>query len=319
MRHHTLAVLGLMLACALWGLSFPAMRALHMEQASRMPQATTAFLSAWLQVARFGLAALILLPFVCGRFRPTRLELRQGATLALWGGLGMALQADGLAHTDASVSAFLTQAYCVFLPLWASLVQRRRPSLRVIAATLLVLAGGGILSGVRWDTFRIGRGEAETILAAFLFTFQILTLESPRYTGNRALPVTVVMFAAIMLQFIPVSFALAGSPADLLTAGASPAAFALVALLALACSVGAYLLMNHWQPHVTATEAGLIYTTEPVITSFYVLFLPAWLGGFARICYPNESITQALWLGGGLIVGANLLMQLRRREAPEAP
>jgi drug/metabolite transporter (DMT)-like permease len=301
-----------MLSCALWGLSFPAMRALHIEQAGRMPDSTTAFLSAWLQVARFGTAALILLPFVLGKFRPTRLELRQGVMLALWGGLGMALQADGLAHTDASISAFLTQAYCVFLPLWATLVQRRRPSSRLIAATLLVLAGGAILSGVRLDTFRIGRGEAETILAAFLFTFQILTLESPRYTGNRALPVTVVMFAAITLQFVPISLALAGSPADILTAGASPAAAAMVLLLAVACSVGAYLLMNHWQPHVKATEAGLIYTTEPVITSVYVLFLPAWLGAIAHISYPNESITPALWLGGGLIVAANLLMQLRR-------
>ena len=301
-----------MLACALWGLSFPAMRALHIEQAGRLPESTTAFLSAWLQIARFGTAALILLPFACGRFRPTRLELRQGAMLATWGGLGMALQADGLAHTDASVSAFLTQAYCVFLPLWASLVQRRKPTLRVVVATLLVLAGGAVLSGMRLDTFRIGRGETETILAAFLFTFQILTLESTRYTGNRALPVTVVMFAAITLQFIPISLALANSPADLLTAGASPAAAALVLLLALACSVGAYLLMNHWQPHVTATEAGLIYTTEPVITSLYVLFLPAWLGGLAHISYPNESLTPSLWLGGGLIVGANLLMQWRR-------
>ena len=34
-------------------------------------------------------------------------------------GAGMALQADGLAHTPASTSAFLTQAYCVILPLVA--------------------------------------------------------------------------------------------------------------------------------------------------------------------------------------------------------
>jgi len=311
MRHHSIPVLGLILACALWGLSFPVMKALHLEQAGRMPEVGSAFLSAWLQIARFGLAALILLPFALAVARPTRLELRQGAVIAMWGGLGMALQADGLAHTDASISAFLTQAYCVFLPLWASLVQRRRPTARVLVATVLVLMGGGILSGVSLTEFRIGRGEAETILAAFLFTFQILTLEHPRYTGNRALPVTLVMFVGIALQFVPITLLMARQPWDLIAAGASVPAMALVLLLSLFCSVGAYLLMNYWQPHVTATEAGLTYTTEPVITALYVLFLPAWLGCFIGQSYPNETITPALWLGGGLIVGANLLMQLR--------
>ncbi|MCF7733975.1 MAG: DMT family transporter [Akkermansiaceae bacterium] len=312
MRHSSLPVFGLMLCCALWGLSFPAMRALHLEQAARLPDTTSAFLSAWLQLARFGLAALILLPFVLRRHRPTRLEWRQGTVLALWGGMGMALQADGLAHTDASISAFLTQAYCVFLPLWASLVQRRRPTLRVLAATLMVLVGGGVLSGVSLTEFRIGRGEAETILAAFLFTFQILTLEHPRYAGNRALPVTMVLFTVITLQFVPITLLMARQPWDLIAAGASLPALGLVGLLAVVCSVAAYLLMNHWQPKVTATEAGLIYTTEPVATALYVLFLPAWFASFIGCAYPNESFTPALWLGGGLIVGANLLMQWRR-------
>jgi hypothetical protein len=106
----------LILACALWGLSFPVVKALHLEQTSRLPGVGSEFLAAWIQVARFGLGALILLPFAWRRGWPTRLEWRQGMWLACWGGLGMVVQADGLAHTDASTSAFLTQAYCVILP-----------------------------------------------------------------------------------------------------------------------------------------------------------------------------------------------------------
>jgi drug/metabolite transporter (DMT)-like permease len=302
----------LILACALWGLSFPVMKALHLEQAGRLPDVTSGFLSAWLQVTRFGMAALMLLPLVARGGWPTRLELRQGLFIALWGGLGMGLQADGLAHTDASTSAFLTQAYCVFLPLWACLVQRRPPTLRVFLATVLVLAGGAVLSGLRLDHFRIGRGEAETVLAAFLFTFQILVLENPKYATNRALPVTLVMFAGITAFFVPITLLMANQPVDSLRAGASWPALVLVLVLALFCSVGAYLLMNHWQRRVTATEAGLIYTTEPVITAIYVLALPGWLGNFIGQSYPNETLTPALMVGGSLIVGANLLMQWRR-------
>ena len=311
-------VVFLMLTCAMWGLTFPVMKAMHLEQAARLPEATTQFLSAWMQVARFGTAALILLPFVVWKAHPTRLELRQGLWIALWGGLGMGIQADGLAYTDASISAFLTQGYCIFLPLWACLKLRKAPGARVIVATLLVLTGGAVLAGVRLDHLRLGRGELETIIAAFLFTFQILILEDPKYAATRGMPVTLVMFVGITVLFVPITVLLAAHPLDCLRAGASLPTCAMVLVLASLCSVGAYLLMNIWQPRVSATEAGLIYTTEPVFTAIYVLFLPAMLGMFIHHIYPNETITPALVIGGSLIVAANVLMQWKRKAHPPA-
>ncbi len=313
-----MAVFFLILTCALWGLSFPVVKALHLEQATRLPEATSGFLSAWMQVARFGMAALLLAPFVARGGLPTRLELRQGLWIALWGGLGMCIQADGLAHTDASISAFLTQAYCIFLPLWACLKHRKPPNPRVLLATVLVLSGGAVLSGIRLDHFRLGRGEAETILAAFLFTFQILLLEDPKYEKTRGLPVTFVMFAGITILFLPVTLLMASHPADCLVAGASWPALLMLLVLALFCSVGAYLLMNTWQPRVPATEAGLIYTTEPVFTALYAVFLPNLLSGLIHNTYQNETITRSLLAGGSLIIAANVLMQWKRKTHPPA-
>jgi drug/metabolite transporter (DMT)-like permease len=83
----------------------------------------------------------------------------------------------------------------------------------------------------------------------------------------------------------------------------------LIASLALFCSVGAYVLMNVWQPHVPATDAGLIYTIEPVFTAIYVLFVPRWLGSLVNETYPNETITIQMIIGGSLILAANALMQ----------
>jgi len=288
------------------------MKALHLEQAVRLPDATTQFLSAWMQIARFGMAALILLPFVIRSGRPTRMELRQGLWIALWGGLGMGLQADGLAHTDASISAFLTQTYCIFLPLWACLKQRKAPGSRIIYATLLVLTGTAILSGMRFDHLRMGRGEVETIMAAFFFTFQILVLEDPKYADTRGLPVTFVMFVGIVILFVPITAMFAKHPMDCLAAGASLPASVMILVLASFCSVIAYLLMNIWQPRVSAIEAGLIYTTEPVVTAIYVLFLPGLLGKFIGSTYANETITHSLLIGGSFIVAANVLMQWKR-------
>lgn len=307
----TMPSLMLILACALWGLSFPLIKVLDIDQRARLPEASGVFLATWLQMARFGLAALVMAPFIarCGL---TRSELSQAARLALWGGLGMALQAWGLGHTNASTSAFLTQAYCVFLPLVACFRTRCMPEGRIIVATILVLAGGAILSGVRPGDLRIGKGEIATLAASFLFTFQILTLENPKYAGNRGLPVTFAMSGFIALLFFPICLPLAPEPFALLTAGASTVSFGILTALALLCSVGAYGLMNSWQPRVSATEAGLIYTTEPVFTASFAMFLPSLLAGIMGCGYENEKLNATLLGGGALILLANLLMQWKR-------
>lgn len=310
-------VLFLIVACALWAVSFPIVKALDYEQSARLGGVSQAFLAAWLQMARFGLAALLMAPFLIHR-RPTRREVAQGGWLALWGGIGMALQAWGLTRTEASTSAFLTQAYCVILPLIACVRTRSAPTTRTLIATAMVVIGGAILSGVRPGTLNIGEGELATLAAAFIFTFQILTLENPKYENNRGLVVTFAMCAWITMIFLPVSWLLAPSPALLIEAGASWPAFTLIFALALLCSVGAYGLMNCWQPRVSATEAGLIYTIEPVFTAGFVMFLPVLLGRLVGHPYPNETLTFSLISGGSLILSANVLMQWKRPPHPPA-
>lgn len=305
-------VILLILACALWGLSFPLIKALQMEQAIRVPDAGSVFLSTWIQCARFGLGALLLLPFVLRGGKPTRLEWRQGIRLAALGGVGMILQADGLAYTDASTSAFLTQGYCIILSIIACIRLKRAPESQTLIATLLVIIGGAVLSGFTLENPRIGRGEMQTLIAAVFFAFQILTLENPTYRGNRSVRVTWVMCAANSVIFLPLVAITAPAPSAILAAGASWSALALVFILASFCSLGAYLLMNHWQPRVSAVEAGLIYTTEPVFTAFYALFMPAWVSRIAGMDYANETLTTSLLVGGALILAANVLMQLVR-------
>lgn len=303
----------LVITCALWGLSFPVIKALMIELDGRLPESSSVFLAAWIQVARFSLGALLLVPVVARLPRPTKLEWRQGLMLALWGGLGMGIQADGLSHTEASTSAFLTQAYCVVLPIWACIKFRRGPSIRVVTATLLVIAGGAILSGIRPGALALGRGELETLVAAFFFALQILTLENPRYRETRGRPVTLIMCMGIAAFYVPVVMVTTPTPNAVWEAGASGPAFLLVTVLAVCCTVGAFLLMNTWQRKIGATEAGLIYTTEPVFAAGYALFLPGLLAGLIGHAYLNESLTPNLVTGGGLILLANVAMQWSRK------
>jgi drug/metabolite transporter (DMT)-like permease len=108
------------------------------------------------------------------------------------------------------------------------------------------------------------------------------------------------------LLWLPVTLFTAPTTADVLNIGASIPAFVLIASLALFCSVGAYLIMNIWQRRISATEAGLIYTTEPIFAAGYALFLPVPLAALTATSYANETLTFSLVIGGALILLANI-------------
>jgi drug/metabolite transporter (DMT)-like permease len=307
--HHR-ALLWLLVATFLWSISFPFVQILYVEQKSLLPGASTLFLSTLLMATRFGIATMLMLPFVVGKMAKfTAREWEQGLSLALFGGVGMWLQADALAYTKASTCAFITQGYCVFLPLIHAIKQRRIPNIRIIMAMIMVVIGVAWLSGVKPSELHMGRGEAQTLLAAAIFTLQILCLENPRYQNNRSLPITWIMFLGITAFALPCAYIIADQPSDLTTAMQSTSSWILVATMSLLCSIAAFGLMNHWQGFVHSVEAGLIYCTEPVFTSIVAMFLPAIIGRMIGHPIANETWTYALIGGGLLITVANITVQ----------
>jgi drug/metabolite transporter (DMT)-like permease len=317
---HVQACVWLLAATAVWGLSFPIIKTLWLAQHAIVPALDSLCFAASLAVVRFGVAGFIMAA-LCWRSlqKVTRLEWEQGIGLGVFGGLGIFFQMDGLPHTDASVSAFLTQFYCLVIPIWVAWRQRVVPRFAVILSTVMVLAGVAVLSRFDWRQFKMGRGEAETLLAAVFFAGQILWLERPKYAGNRVSNFTVIMFGVIVLLMAPLALGTGPGIQALARAYSAPSVLALAGIVIFGCTLIAYTVMNVWQPHVTATEAGLIYCVEPLYASLFAAVLPAWLSTFAGVHYPNESLTWHLVTGGALITGANLLIQLeavwQRRQA----
>ncbi len=309
------AIRTLLFCTTLWGLSFPVMKALALAQQNLLPGADSWFLTALGVMYRFGVAGLILCVIFFSTLKKiSRREIEQGIVLGLFGGCGIFFQMDGIGYTAASTCAFLTQGYCVFIPLWVALTHRRWPPLKIFLSTVLVVVGVAILAKLNFNGFKLGRGELETLIASLLFTGQILSLEHPRYATNRPGNFSAVMFLVMALLCVPLVCAMAPSAAACVQAYASLPACGFLAILVVFCTLFAYVLMNHWQKYVTATEAGLIYCIEPVIASLLSLFLPAIFSVWAHIHYPNEQLTARLFLGGGLITAANLLLQSKWLE-----
>jgi hypothetical protein len=147
-----------------------------------------------------------------------------------------------------------------------------------------------------------------------MFTGQILNLERPRYAENRPLCMTFFLFLVMAAVALPIALKTAPNIAAWWQAYGSPATAGMLVILIVLCTLVAFCLMNVWQRRVRATEAGLIYTAEPVFASFAALFLPAILSQWAGIEYRNEFVTARLLVGGGLITAANVLLLSRWLE-----
>lgn len=309
---HAKAVRLLALATLFWGLSFPIMKSIGALQAQLLPEASTWFTTSLVIIARFGISAVII-GLVAARTlrRLTWIEIYQGGGLGFFGGIGLIFQMDGLNYTSASTSAFLTQAYCFIIPIIVALRERHPPAVRVIACTVMMVAGIAILTELNPRDLHLGRGEIETLIGSLIFTGQILWLERPIFSHNNVNNFSFVMFVITALMAVPLALFTFKQPADFTQAFASPSVLTLIMALVLFCTMTAYMMMNRWQPHVTATEAGLLYGLEPVFASLFALFLPAYISQLTGINYSNERLTLHLFVGGTIIVLSNILLQLK--------
>ncbi|MEO5958363.1 MAG: DMT family transporter, partial [Opitutaceae bacterium] len=301
----------LLVANFFWGLSFPVIKAVGLLHERLLPEAGLWFSTVMMVAPRFALAVAILALLRPRVLRATRGEWKQGTIIGLFAAGGMLLQNDGLQFTAASTSAFLTQLYAISIPVWLAWRQRKNPGLLVWTCCALVLAGVAILGKFDWSAMRFGRGEWETLLCSFFFMGQILWLDKKEFAVNRPEQLTFVTLAVQAVVFCGFAGAMAPNVDALLRPWSSGAWVGLVLTLALFCTIGAYSLMNRWQPKISATEAGLIYCVEPIFAAMLAAFLPAWFSSWAAIDYANEQMTWTLLVGGGLITGANVLLQFK--------
>ena len=307
-----------------------------LEHAAVPPAVSVAF-SAGMIGLRF-LLSLVLLCLISPRLvrNASRMEWRVGAAVGLFFYFGLVLQVIGLATIPASRSGFLTSLTAVFTPIFGALVFRRVVSLNVAFGIALALLGVAVLTGLlvinegrleiatdalsRWTI-----GDTLTTLGSILFTGQLMLLD---YYGKRvnSTAITPGMFLSVVVAsgltfmvihcngFSAFSNRETYSLVDWAQLFFSPVFGGFILFLAVFCSVLAFVGMNRYQPQVSAVQASIVYSSEPVFASAWALFLPGWMTLFeARIGYPNEILSIPLLLGGLLVLFANVVALWPRR------
>lgn len=303
----TLAEWMLLIATAVWGLSFALAKTLGnaANEAAGLP-VTNSFGQFATLTVRFGIAAIVW----CSVFRGarsgwTRDHLRYGSVVGVLLGLGLALQHAGLARVSEAVTAFLTSLAIIFVAAIMWLFFKKRPTITLLLAILLAIPGTVLMNGGEVSA-SLNLGSLLVLLSAFVFAWHLISL-------NLAAP-KVDPFKLLAIQFAWASIAcglatLAFFPTTLNPAGLLR--WDLLGYLALLVAGPTFIsfgLMTFFQPSVSPGRAALIYLLEPVFAALF-----AWL-------INGSPITGMMMAGGSLILAANGLVEWmdRRRDASKA-
>lgn len=287
-RLQTVATFLLVALTAVWGSTFFLIR----DLVHTVPPAD--FLA-----VRFTIAAVLMVVIFWRPLRGLgRRDVVAGIGLGALYGAAQLLQTAGLAHTDASVSGFITGTYVVLTPVFTALLLREQVPATTWYAVVLATAGLALLS---LNGVSIGIGETLTLLAAALYAFHIIGLG--RYSvPSRATGMSVVQMLVIAL------FAIVAAVPDGITWPSGAGQWWSVLYMATAAGVLALWSQTWAQAHMSATRAAIVMTLEPVFAA-----------GFA-VALGGESFTGRMLVGGVLVLAAMYVVELagRRPDRPAA-
>ncbi len=280
------AILAMVVATLLWGGTFVAIR----DSVDRLSPAALVF-------GRFAIASVVLWLLALVRRRlPDRHHLVVGAGSGVFMAGGYAFQAWGLQHTSAGSSAFLTCAGTLLAGLIAWPVLRQRPDRTMWVGLAIAVAGSALLS--LDGGFRLGQGEAVTLLGAALFAVQIVWVA--RHADS------IDPLALVTVQVTTVALLVAPFAGDLVVGyrGLPPEGWLAFAYLVLAGSTIAPLLQIDAQRVLPAARIGLLFALEPVFALVFALTMG------------SESFQPRWWAGAVLILIAVVWVEWRAAREP---
>jgi drug/metabolite transporter (DMT)-like permease len=274
-----LAALALFSTAAAWGATF----ALVKDVIRQMTPESFLF---W----RFLAAGLILLVVALARRSLSRAMLGPGIVLGLLIFGAYWTQTRGLMTISPSRSAFLTGLYVVLVPFLQGKVRANGWIAAVLAlAGTVVMVGGGAFSFTA-GAGALGIGEILTLACALFAAVHVVV--SARTTTKE----TATGLAAIQVAFV----AVAAAPFAAVAPAVPWSASLVMAVLftAVVTTALAFAALMWGQAHVTATEAAVILSFEPVAAAL------------TSVAFYGEPVTATFIAGAVLILAAMLLSQL---------
>jgi len=282
-----IAVLLLLAATAIWGLSFVAQK---VAMGYMGPMTFGAM--------RFVVGGAALLPFAFHELRRKRVTVTT-ITPRLWLQIGLlcaaffigsVLQQYGLLLTSVTNSGFLTALYVLFAPLIAFLAIRALPHPIIYVGAPLALIGIFLLNGGRLESFNLG--DMLVVASAIFWGAHVFLLGVlGRETG---LPIFLSAITAVVVGVLCAIFAFALESPDLAGIAAGWVQILYVGLMSTAV---AFTLQAIAQQHVPASNAAIVLSAESLFAA---------LGGALLL---GERLPLVGYAGAALIFFAIVLVE----------
>ena len=235
---------------------------------------------------RFSAAAVFLFAWVFAQNHRVKVTWRQAGWLFVMGGVLYALQStmyfSALKHISASLTALLLYTYPIIVALLSALVEKERPTGRLVAAIPLCFAGLVLALGVTIDGIE-PVGVAFALGAALVYSCYIVS-------GNRLLRnVPPLVTSAFVSLSAAISFALTGLARGALTLDFAPVTWLPLAGIVICSTVVAILGFFKGMELIGPTAASVLSMAEPVVTIALSMLLleerlgPVQFGGIAAV------------------------------------
>jgi len=288
------AVAALAAAGVAWGTSVPLSKA-----------ALTWLPPAWLVVARFALAAAVLLATVDRTALRRALRARVLALGAVGLGGSVLLQNAGLARTSVTHAALLIGAGPVLVAVIAAAWHRAvaRP---VAWAGFAVSLGGVAVVAEGHGGGATGAGDAMVLVSA-LIAAAVTVAQGRLLEGQQPAAITAVMFLGAAVGALPAAACTAGIPPVPPAGGAGLLAVLAVLGLAVIGTLTPFTLFAYGQRTVSTEVAGAFLNLEPLV------------GALVGVVAFGDPAGPRLLLGGTAILGGiamSSLPALRGRTRP---
>ncbi len=238
---------------------------------------------------RFLVASLIILPFAFYKLKKmNRQQFKMGLILGFLLFIGFAFQTVGLKYTTASKSGFVTGSAVMFIPLIQFLVERVKPSLAQIIGSFIVLIGLVFLSvsGSSLSNFfeelggNFNIGDFLTLLCAISYAIYVIYLDLTSRKVDVLNLVFMQIFVTSILAFI-FSFFLSGINFEEVKFNLTKELLFGLLYTSILATVITTLLQTKYQKEVSPTNAGIIFSFEPVFAAIIaVIFLGDVISGF---------------------------------------
>lgn len=230
---------------------------------------------------RFGLAAVLFLPFVYSALKNVNKQtLIAGSILGAFYFSGFAAQTAGLNITTATKSGFITGTFVVFIPILQLIIEKRKPKWFNIISVLLVLFGLIMLSSKGENIFdflsQLGSdfniGDLLTLICAILFAFQVVYVDvfTKKY---EYLPLVFIQLAITGIGGFLLSGVFSFAGLEIIKLNFNTNLIFALLYTSVFASIIATIIQLKFQKLVSPTKAGIIFSVEPIFAAIFAYFL----------------------------------------------